>query len=258
MQGFSNAKSGDIVSAIAQRIVENRGYLSDIDGLIGDGDHGVNMAKGFSLAAERLRGEARPLSTSLATVGDVLMTEIGGSMGPLYGVMFSGFADALNGVEDIDAPAFERMLRMGLCGSSVDRQRQGRRQDADRRLCAGAAGVFRGDGEGRKLRRGAQGARRCGRKGAGRHDRPCRQDRSGEPTGRALAWRARSGRGLLRDHSANLGRGSEGETGGGVILDEIKNKIKKTKKNTIRLWFPVRGATAMQSGCSNEDRSRRG
>jgi phosphoenolpyruvate---glycerone phosphotransferase subunit DhaL len=114
MQGFSNAKSGDIVSAIAQRIVENRAYLSDIDGLIGDGDHGVNMAKGFSLAAERLRGEARPLSTSLATVGDVLMTEIGGSMGPLYGVMFSGFADALDGVEEIDAPAFERMLRKGL------------------------------------------------------------------------------------------------------------------------------------------------
>jgi dihydroxyacetone kinase-like protein len=114
MQGFSNADSGDIVLAIARRIVENRAYLSDIDGLIGDGDHGVNMAKGFSLAVERLRGETRPLSTSLATVGEVLMTEIGGSMGPLYGVMFSGFADALDGVEEIDAPAFERMLRNGL------------------------------------------------------------------------------------------------------------------------------------------------
>ena len=42
------------------------------------------------------------------------MTEIGGSMGPLYGVMFSGFADSLNGVENIDAVAFERMLRKGL------------------------------------------------------------------------------------------------------------------------------------------------
>ena len=100
MRGFSNSNSGDIVSAIAQRIVENRAYLSDIDGLIGDGDHGVNMAKGFSLAAERLRGEAPSLSAALATLGDVLMTEIGGSMGPLYGVMFSGFADALDGVED--------------------------------------------------------------------------------------------------------------------------------------------------------------
>lgn len=114
MRSFSNANSGDIVSAIAQRIVENRAYLSDIDGLIGDGDHGVNMAKGFSLAAERLRGEAPSLSSALATVGEVLMTEIGGSMGPLYGVMFSGFADALDGVEAIDAAAFERMLRKGL------------------------------------------------------------------------------------------------------------------------------------------------
>ena len=114
MQGFSNAGGGDIVVAIAHRIVENRGYLSDIDGLIGDGDHGVNMAKGFSLAAERLRGEPQSLTVSLATLGDVLMTEIGGSMGPLYGMMFSGFADALDGVEEIDAAAFERMLRHGL------------------------------------------------------------------------------------------------------------------------------------------------
>ena len=114
MRGFSNSNSGDIVSAIAQRIVENRAYLSDIDGLIGDGDHGVNMAKGFSLAAERLRGEPKSLAASLASLGDVLMTEIGGSMGPLYGVMFSGFADALDGAEEINAQAFERMLRNGL------------------------------------------------------------------------------------------------------------------------------------------------
>ena len=45
MRGFSNAKSGDIVTAIAERVIANRSYLSDIDGLIGDGDHGVNMAK---------------------------------------------------------------------------------------------------------------------------------------------------------------------------------------------------------------------
>ena len=62
MESFSNAGGGDIVLAIARRIVENRAYLSDIDGLIGDGDHGVNMAKGFSLTAERLRGQPRTRS----------------------------------------------------------------------------------------------------------------------------------------------------------------------------------------------------
>jgi phosphoenolpyruvate---glycerone phosphotransferase subunit DhaL len=114
MESFSNAGGGDIVLAIAARIIENRAYLSELDGLIGDGDHGVNMAKGFSLAAARLHGEALSLSASLGTLGEVLMTEIGGSMGPLYGVMFSGFADTLDGVEEIDAVVFERMLRNGL------------------------------------------------------------------------------------------------------------------------------------------------
>ena len=213
MQAFSNAGSGDIVLAIAQRIVEERAYLSDIDGLIGDGDHGVNMAKGFSLAAERLRGEPRPLAASLATLGDVLMTEIGGSMGPLYGVMFSGFAEALDGVEAIDAAAFERMLAQRSGGGPVDRRRQGRRQDADRRLRAGAAGVLRRHGQGRKLCHGARCADRRRRKGARQHDRPGRQDRSGEPARRTFAWRARSRRDVVRDHPANACRGREGQAG---------------------------------------------
>lgn len=114
MQTFSNAASGDIVLALAQRIVENRSHLSEIDGLIGDGDHGVNMAKGFGMAAGRLRGMDRSFSDSLNELGQVLLTEIGGSMGPLYGVMFTGFAEALNGADAIDARAFERMLRHGL------------------------------------------------------------------------------------------------------------------------------------------------
>ncbi len=45
MQSFTNAGSGDIVLRLADRIVENRAYLSEIDGKIGDGDHGVNMAR---------------------------------------------------------------------------------------------------------------------------------------------------------------------------------------------------------------------
>ncbi len=114
MEEFSNSGSGDIVLAIAERIIENRAYLSEIDGLIGDGDHGVNMAKGFGIAARRLHGHTPPLSTSLSVLGDVLMSEIGGSMGPLYGLMFSGFGEALEGVAEIDAAAFERMLRRGL------------------------------------------------------------------------------------------------------------------------------------------------
>jgi len=116
VQTFENDKAGAIVLSLADRIIENRAYLSEIDGKIGDGDHGVNMAKGFGLAADRLKGKDTSLAEALETLGTVLMTEIGGSMGPLYGVMFTEFAENLDGVATIDAAAYSRMLHAGLKG----------------------------------------------------------------------------------------------------------------------------------------------
>ncbi|WP_341486916.1 dihydroxyacetone kinase subunit DhaL [Pararhizobium sp. A13] len=116
MQTLNNAAAGDIILSMADRIVENRAYLSEIDGKIGDGDHGVNMAKGFGMASERLKGKDLPLAASLETLGTILMTEIGGSMGPLYGVMFTEFAEKLEGVEAISSDTFSRMLHAGLEG----------------------------------------------------------------------------------------------------------------------------------------------
>ncbi|MBB4002087.1 MAG: dihydroxyacetone kinase subunit DhaL [Aurantimonas endophytica] len=116
MQAFPNAGSGAIVLRMAERIIENRAYLSEIDGKIGDGDHGVNMAKGFGMAAEQLKDADASLATAMNTLGDVLMSEIGGSMGPLYGMMFTEFAEAIEGSETVDAQAFSAMLHKGLEG----------------------------------------------------------------------------------------------------------------------------------------------
>lgn len=116
MQNFDNASAGDIILSVADRIIENRAYLSEIDGKIGDGDHGVNMAKGFGMAAERIRGNDVSLATALDTLGAVLMTEIGGSMGPLYGVMFTQFAETIEKSPSIDAKTFSAMLTSGLDG----------------------------------------------------------------------------------------------------------------------------------------------
>jgi dihydroxyacetone kinase-like protein len=116
MQQFQNARSGEIVLSLADRIIENRAYLSEIDGKIGDGDHGVNMATGFGMAAERIKGTDMSLAEALDTLGTVLMTEIGGSMGPLYGVMFTQFAETIEKSDAIDAAAFSSMLHNGLDG----------------------------------------------------------------------------------------------------------------------------------------------
>ncbi|WP_018328936.1 dihydroxyacetone kinase subunit DhaL [Rhizobium giardinii] len=116
MKTLRNAAAGDIVLSMASAIIDNRGYLSEIDGKIGDGDHGINMAKGFGLAADRIRGKELSLAEALETLGTVLMTEIGGSMGPLYGVMFTEFAQQIAHVDQIDNKTFSRMLHAGLTG----------------------------------------------------------------------------------------------------------------------------------------------
>jgi phosphoenolpyruvate---glycerone phosphotransferase subunit DhaL len=114
-QSFQNAGSGKIVSAIAAEIVANKAYLSEIDGKIGDGDHGVNMAKGFGKAAEHINAETS-FHDALMILSNILMGEIGGSMGPLYGMMFMEMAGAIAKSNSIDAKEFEALLKAGIEG----------------------------------------------------------------------------------------------------------------------------------------------
>lgn len=116
MNSFANAASAAIVISIAEAVIENKAYLSEIDGKIGDGDHGVNMAKGFGIAADRLRGRDVSLGEAFDTLGNVLLTEIGGSMGPLYGMMFTTFGEVLSGKDAVEPETFSKMLHAGLEG----------------------------------------------------------------------------------------------------------------------------------------------
>lgn len=103
------AQSGGLVRDLIDAIVANRQYLSEIDGLIGDGDHGINMAKGFTGCGTRLDalGErAAALPVALEQLSQALMDDIGGSMGPLYGNFFSGFVRTLAPHERLDAALF--------------------------------------------------------------------------------------------------------------------------------------------------------
>lgn len=118
MTGFTNQEGRRLVEAMVVAIQENAALLSDLDGVIGDGDHGVNMNKGFSLAAHRLAGQDWDLTQGLEVLGTVLLEEIGGAMGPLYGSFFGELATSSRGCQVIDAAVFSTMLNAGL--SSIE------------------------------------------------------------------------------------------------------------------------------------------
>ncbi|MDN0110993.1 dihydroxyacetone kinase subunit DhaL [Yersinia mollaretii] len=114
MSAFCHKHGTPIVEELVETIIANRDYLSEIDGAIGDGDHGINMAKGFNLCAESIKGRDLTVSEALDVLSDSLMEGIGGSMGPLYGSIFMGMAESIRDCDKIDATAFSGMLRDGL------------------------------------------------------------------------------------------------------------------------------------------------
>jgi dihydroxyacetone kinase-like protein len=108
-ESFSNAEGLPVVERLIAVIHENREYLSEIDGKIGDGDHGINMDKGFQLTATRLEA-GMGMSEGLRVLGRTLLLEIGGSMGPLYGQFFKAMAKVSKDTNDIDASVCASML----------------------------------------------------------------------------------------------------------------------------------------------------
>lgn len=106
---FTNVEGKQIILEIIEAIQKNKDYLSEIDGAIGDGDHGINMNKGVTLAKEEVIHDGN-LSESLGSLSKVLMEKIGGSMGPLYGAIFMGMQFALQDKSIIDGIVLQDML----------------------------------------------------------------------------------------------------------------------------------------------------
>lgn len=116
METFKSSDGKPILMKMVTAVQENKAYLSAVDGLIGDGDHGMNMNKGFTMFGERISEKDITFSKGLNQLGTLLLTEIGGSMGPIYGTVFSDMGDAGEYLEEIGATELAMMLAAGLDG----------------------------------------------------------------------------------------------------------------------------------------------
>ena len=71
MNSFLNQNGKPILMAMVKAIQDNKAYLGEVDGLIGDGDHGMNMNKGFTLFETRFGGEEFSFSEGLFNLGNI-------------------------------------------------------------------------------------------------------------------------------------------------------------------------------------------
>lgn len=99
------------IAAVAASVTAHATELTDLDAAIGDGDHGVNLRRGFDAAVAALATfEADTAGAVLTKTGTTLVSKVGGASGPLYGSLFR----ALGKAQPDDADAFAAGLRAGL------------------------------------------------------------------------------------------------------------------------------------------------
>ncbi|MBR0856866.1 dihydroxyacetone kinase subunit DhaL [Bradyrhizobium liaoningense] len=85
-----------LVRALAASVIEHADELTSLDQAIGDGDHGLNMKRGFEAVLAALPGLAdKPLPEMLKAIGMTLVMKVGGASGPLVGTFFMELGKAL-------------------------------------------------------------------------------------------------------------------------------------------------------------------
>ena len=105
----------EMIVSVSHKMIASKDRLTQADKAIGDGDHGIGMARGFENVLKRVEGqEFSSLEALFKTVGMALLTSIGGAAGAVFGTLFRGAAENLKGQDVLTAEVLSRMLQDGL------------------------------------------------------------------------------------------------------------------------------------------------
>ncbi|MVA76309.1 DAK2 domain-containing protein [Auraticoccus sp. F435] len=121
------AQGEALLRSYASAVEDAHADLTRMDRLAGDGDFGDNLRAGMRLVVRRL--DAGAGTAALQTAADVFLDEVGGTSGPLFGLLFSELARAAAAQPD-PTSAWREGLAAGL--SAI--QRVGEAEPGDRTL----------------------------------------------------------------------------------------------------------------------------
>ena len=106
-----------MLQAIVKKIESEKDFLTELDNAIGDGDHGINLSRGFQKVAEKLpEWEGQDIGAIFKGVGTQLVSTVGGASGPLYGTAFMKAGNACKGKMEISGEDFAAALEAAIGG----------------------------------------------------------------------------------------------------------------------------------------------
>ena len=114
---IDNKKMCEILGAMAEKVQEQKNFLTELDNEIGDGDHGINLARGFAAVKEKMPSFAdKDVGAILKETGMTLVSTVGGASGPLYGTAFMKAGMACKGMSEIGGKEFLAAFSAAVAG----------------------------------------------------------------------------------------------------------------------------------------------
>ena len=104
------------LSLISERINDNKDFLTELDREIGDSDHGINMARGFSAVMEKLSPDDSDIGAVLKKTGMTLLSKVGGASGPLYGTAYMEAGKLTAGKTELSADDMKAVFEAAIAG----------------------------------------------------------------------------------------------------------------------------------------------
>ena len=119
----------NLISMVSKKIESNRELLTQLDSMVGDGDHGVNLDTAMKKAATAVSDLPDPTPTLvMRTVGATLINDMGGASGVIFGSFFRGGSRKIKNETSIDLENFLLFMEGGL----AEVQKRGKAQVGDK------------------------------------------------------------------------------------------------------------------------------
>ncbi len=106
-----------IIRAMAEKVVESEDYFCKLDAVVGDGDMGYSLARGFEIILQEFDNYDRSnVGTFLKKIGFTVSSKIGGSSGPIWGTGFIRAAATAGDKKDLTPADVIEILRAAVEG----------------------------------------------------------------------------------------------------------------------------------------------
>lgn len=106
-----------VMSTLTQTILENEKYFGDLDSVVGDGDFGYSLARGFEIVHQKWdEFDRTDPGVFITKIAMAFSARIGGTSGPIWGTAFLRFGGKLKGSDEFSASDVVSGLRAAVAG----------------------------------------------------------------------------------------------------------------------------------------------